>query len=760
MEVKPSQSGFGEEIVLVEEDEPQIMEAPLPQKSPVVQLEEFATMKAPPKSPAKRDAEEDEKKTEDERYPAPDPEPIAIVETPAPIVAPIVAQPANEARETFERDFDSDPTALYTSLQNKSWQDTVAIAFNNPEEARIWVSRKEKDGRMRWRLLPIHAAIVFKAPEEVIEALLTAYPEGAQAKDDQGMLPLHLAMRTGSTEGVVNMLLFAYPQSIDVQDRKGRVPLVLAQASSSPNREAFMKALERGPTYYAVAAAATERATEHVAVVTEQRGIEPRATEQRAVFDSQLVDVHQSHQHELAQVKLDAESKQQALQLKLAAMEKELAKTQETSQVLVDHVNSLEAQLASRSDTERFLATKIATLDSSLKDTSRTKEEVETNLKTELVRVTYERDEAAHKLSAVEMKYQSAREQLEKSLNLFDTSEKDFRIVESKLKDQVKELELDLASEKANTAILDAQLKKKIENEHGLASQVSALAGKLAEAAAEARDNTKTYANRIRLLEEERQTLRESVQDLTKRLSMVARVLEQMVQQQSDIMKEAKAYEEEMSGHAAAHAKIVGDAMRQEMQFDQAKEEREQIRKMLEEQEKHVQDSEGHRNSIMNAIAAQGQHMENSKKSRDELMSNVQSMGAEISGVLTTVLDGIPRDLENEEEVVDTVVKAITADAAVPTEADKDESAQQSHLTPAEEETAPIEDSTVATTDIPPNAELDAKQSTEEVTVATALETVPDSQTDCATAGTVAGTEEGDAAVNAGDRIEALRGAL
>ena len=51
-----------------------------------------------------------------------------------------------------------------------------------------------------------------------------------------------------------------------------------AQAAASANREAFVRALERGPTYYANAAAATERAA-----VT---------AEQRALFDSKLI-VHQ-----------------------------------------------------------------------------------------------------------------------------------------------------------------------------------------------------------------------------------------------------------------------------------------------------------------------------------------------------------------------------------------------------------------------------------------------------------------------------------
>jgi hypothetical protein len=613
--VPASASGYGEEIVLIEDDEPKVMAVPFP---------------SPTKTAPRPDAEhkqrypvEDEKKMDESQ---------AIADS-------------EDWSTPMERDFDRNPTPLYMSIQKKQWKDTVALARSYPEEARMWVSRKEKDGRMRWRLLPIHAAIVFKAPEEVVEALLAAYPKSAQAKDDQGMLPLHLAFRNGSTEGIVNLLLVAYPQSIEVKDRKGRIPLFLAQASTSPNREAFMRALERGPTYYAVAAAATERAA-----VT---------SEQRAIFEAKLLQIRKAHQNDLAQIKIDAETQQQSLELKLAAMERELYKTQETSQVLVDHVNSLEAQLASRSDTERFLATKIATLDSSLRNTHKTREEVEASLKTEMVQLTFDRDNAVAKLQAIESRYEVTKSKLEKSLDVFEVTQKQFQILEQKLTSQVQDLELDLASERANSAILDGQLKKKMENEHGLASQVSALAGKLAESSAEARDNTRSFAAKIRLLEEERRVLRASVQDLTRRLSMVAEVLEQMVEQQQSLILGAKDHEEEMSRNATAHAKIVSEAMRQELEYERGVQEREEIRRLLAVQEKNVTTGEKERENIMTAIALQGKNMDKSRKTRVALMQNVESMGAEISGVLATVMDGIPRNMENKDELVNVVVQAI-----------------------------------------------------------------------------------------------------
>mmetsp|Transcript_14762 Transcript_14762/g.23258 ORF Transcript_14762/g.23258 Transcript_14762/m.23258 type:complete len:749 (-) Transcript_14762:84-2330(-) len=547
--------------------------------------------------------------------------------------------------DPFERDFDKDPTLLYSLIHKKEWNEAIKHVQGNPEEARIWVSRKEKDGRLRWRLLPVHAAIVFKAPESVVETLLAAYPKGAQSKDDQGMLPLHLAFRTGSSEAIVNILLVACPQSIDVMDRKGRIPLVLAQASTSPNREAFMRALERGPTYYAVAAAATERAA-----VT---------AEQRAIFEAKLMQVRQAHEHEFAAMKLEAENKQLELQNKLEDMKQELVKTQETSQVLVDHVNSLEAQLNSRSDTERFLATKIATLDSSLKSSSKTREEIEQKLKTENCQLTLERESLKAKCEELELRYGSVQSRLTQSLDLFEKREIEWSRTEKELSYEVKSMQVEWANAQANCAILDAQLKKKMETEHALATQVSALAGKLAESAAESRDNSNKFVKRIRDLEDERSALRDSVQDLSKRLSLVARLLEDMTAQQSAILDQAKIHEELVESTMSAHAKIVGDAMTQEVNLERARHEREQIRKMLDNQEEQVREGEVQREKMMNAIGVQGQHMASTKKARDQIIASVKSMGADIDGVLKDVLSIIPESVRGEE-MVDAVVRNIT----------------------------------------------------------------------------------------------------
>lgn len=549
-------------------------------------------------------------------------------------------------QEQDERDFDKNPTVLFALLQKKEWQAAIERSNVHQDEAKVWVSRKEKDGRLRWRLLPIHAAIVFKAPEDVIEALLAAYPKGAHAKDDQGMLPLHLAFRNGSSEDIVNLLLTAFPQSIDVKDRKGRTPLVLAQASTSPNKDSYLRALERGPAYYIAAAAENDRA----ALIAEQR----------TIFNAELMQVHELHQQEIATIHEQAAHKESELLAKIAEMEKELAKTHETSQVLVDHVNSLEAQLSSRSDTERFLATKIATLDSSLKTTEKERVEIEQALKFENITLTAERDGYKAKLDEIEKEYGQVHENFRGSIEVFERREQEWSKTKSELEQQIKSVQIDWANAQANCAILDVQLKRKMETEHALATQVSSLASKLAEAASDSREFSTKFSKKIKDLEEERFLLRNTVQDLTKRLKLVATVLEDMTNEQTRIISQSKTQDSVIIEALASHAKIVADAREQQKFLDEARREREEMQKKLAKQEEAIALNEEKRVTILNAIAIQGEHMEKTKNARDNLLESVENMGKDVKGVLENILSVLPTDIQKEDELVDAVVKNIS----------------------------------------------------------------------------------------------------
>ncbi|GKY94475.1 hypothetical protein MPSEU_000413400 [Mayamaea pseudoterrestris] len=145
-----------------------------------------------------------------------------------------------------EADYDEGATLLYRHIENKDWDQALGRLEGAPVEAKTWVFRREANSeKTRWRLLPIHAVCIFRAPLALIEALIEVYPDGPQMKDDQGMLPVHLACRNGASKGVVMTLLAAFPESIHVRDRKGRSPVDLVLNSASANKEAVLVALKK-----------------------------------------------------------------------------------------------------------------------------------------------------------------------------------------------------------------------------------------------------------------------------------------------------------------------------------------------------------------------------------------------------------------------------------------------------------------------------------------------------------------------------------
>jgi len=549
------------------------------------------------------------------------------------------AEEEEEEPATEEREFDKNPTILYALVQKKLWKEAIARAKSNPEEAHAFIVRKEKDGRIRWRLLPIHAAIVFKAPESVVEALLTAFPKGSEEKDDQGMLPLHLAFRNVATEGTVNMLLMAFPQSVETPDRKGRVPLTLAKAASD-NSEIYTKLLEKGSSHYAIAALTSAR--------------ERVEAEQKEIFETKLEQARKFHDCALSEVEAAAEKTKTELEAKLSEKEEELAKIHENSQVLVDHVTSLEAQMNTRSDTERFLATKIAKLELGLKDSIASKEEREihwqstvADMEQKLKEIEKSKDASQNefdgektnfytkktiletKVENLENDLSSTRAELAQALETMEKKEAQWEQREVKLEEKTKQIEVEWASAQANCAILDSQLKKRIENEHLLASQVSTLASRLVEST----DTAMRFTREIKELEENQFPLEATIQSLTKRLESITATMEATRQHQMAVLDDAILQEEMMAKSMENHAKMVSGSLEQEKTIESVKSE------MMQLIERSFTQMHDQRVESLRASTEQGQFLSNMNGSRRNMLSSVQTVTANIIDALNTELN-------------------------------------------------------------------------------------------------------------------------
>ena len=546
--------------------------------------------------------------------------------------APVDSSSQHAVNPKYECDYDKNPTKIFLSLQKKEWDATIKRADEDTLEARTWVSRREKHGNLRWRLLPLHAAIIFKAPENVVESLLAAYPKGAQSKDDQGMLPLHLAFRHGSTEATVNLLLVAFPQSVSVEDRKGRIPLVLAQAAASANRESFVRALERGPTYYANAAAATERAA-----VT---------AEQRALFDSKLIEVEKKHQQDMSALKEERDDLTETITL----LQTELAKQKGSTQVLVDHINSLEAHLRNKGETEKFLAVKAATLDTTLKEMGEAKETTEHEMEAEIIELKNENARLLKEMEEMNKveEGQLSPEQLKKMTDKLSKQDND-----------LKSLKMEWASTQARAAVLEAQLKNKIENEHELASQVSQLAGKLANSAADSSNQVNMYSRRVETLEAEREKLRATVNDLGKKLLKVSQFMNKMTAKTQETNKQMS--EEAKLKQAKQQAKLQEDASNHEQLIRTALAERQHMAELLKKQEEEMERSAKQHQEILDQLAAL---KEKSSAPEDESAGDeiplTNSLNDEMREMMDSVLSGMPQGSSGDsDDLVDAVMKNV-----------------------------------------------------------------------------------------------------
>jgi len=92
----------------------------------------------------------------------------------------------------------------------------------------------------------LHYACGNQASRDVIRLLLVNFPEAAKIPDPRGMLPIHyLACWGPSSVSVVDMLLVANREVANARDEEGNTPLDLAKEGDYPERHAVISALRK-----------------------------------------------------------------------------------------------------------------------------------------------------------------------------------------------------------------------------------------------------------------------------------------------------------------------------------------------------------------------------------------------------------------------------------------------------------------------------------------------------------------------------------
>lgn len=563
-----------------------------------------------------------------------------------------------EDEDVLECDYDINPTKLYLSIQHKKWELANNLIQAQPRQAKTWVYRKENDKKkqcqveekgeeecvelvvtpkvqeaasikIRWRLLPLHAAVIFKAPESTIQALITAYPRACCFKDDQGMLPIHLAIRNESSPSIITMLLIAFPQSANIGDRKNRTPLHLTQLMKCILlQEKYINVLQNYNYYYEVAAASYNASTLYQADLNKKN--------LSVQFDAQKL----------------------ALIGKVDSLEMELARSKDENQLLVDHLDTVQSQLKSNADSNTFMTQKVTELENELKDMKDEKETTETQYKRQLESKNKEIEELQSDLNAregdIEL-YKQINNEKDKSIAIVNERSAVSRFDREQFEERIKLLEVENVSSMANAAHLELQLKKKIQNEHILATQVSDLASKLSESALMCSELTNTHQTQIKSYQQEKEDMKTSYDNLVSKLQYLLRTLDDMTKEHNRIIElscnqektisEMFEQQEELASHSARHEQCLIDAAW----------EREEIVRILTRQVEESEKSNNERLMFMDGVRENNRRIADTAGERRELINSItKSRG---------LMDGFKKEVNDLYEAVNNEVDGISLDS-------------------------------------------------------------------------------------------------
>jgi len=173
----------------------------------------------------------------------------------------------SEEDQMWEEDcnYDINPTVMFLILESRDWKECIALLDGKTSEknswslnhlfgggkpdvnqmkerqkelkaqARTWIVRRERNGFLRWRMLPLHAALAFNAPFDVVLRLYHLYPGAMRCRNDKGMLPIHHVFYYGNEDRVLELFMDVFPEGLTVTDDKGRLPIACTPCDGSDN---------------------------------------------------------------------------------------------------------------------------------------------------------------------------------------------------------------------------------------------------------------------------------------------------------------------------------------------------------------------------------------------------------------------------------------------------------------------------------------------------------------------------------------------
>ena len=129
-----------------------------------------------------------------------------------------------------DKNDDSPSDILHEFVYSSRWAEAMEKLQADSTLSQCSKQVHNRHGKVMQSNLPIHLVLKFQGHEDLIIALVDAYPEALVLTDEKGRTPLHLAclLKTKSALSVINYLLDRYSGATRCRDNRGRLPLHLA----------------------------------------------------------------------------------------------------------------------------------------------------------------------------------------------------------------------------------------------------------------------------------------------------------------------------------------------------------------------------------------------------------------------------------------------------------------------------------------------------------------------------------------------------
>lgn len=228
---------------------------------------------------------------------------------------------------------------LHLACRERASKEVIdALIFAEPSSARV----SDEEGR-----LPLHLACRQGAGIEIVDNLISSYIGGARKTDAYGLLPLHWACAQNATLPIVEALLQAHPDGTEVKDKWGRTPRSLALASTNPEKEEIIHALDRDPSFWT--SNLIEEVSELKGKLDEKDKEEVEYQKKAGSLEQKLVEVTAAssaaaESFRLLKSELEAENKQLVKQLD------ELTNENERCEMKIDDLKQKNQDLSDKAD--------------------------------------------------------------------------------------------------------------------------------------------------------------------------------------------------------------------------------------------------------------------------------------------------------------------------------------------------------------------------------------------------------------------------